>query len=59
MTGAFAVGPVSGGAFNPAVATGIILLGLAGWKCYWVYLVGDFAGAAAAAAAYRLVNGSD
>jgi len=59
MTGAFAVGPVSGGAFNPAVATGITLMGLAAWNHYWVYLVGDLAGAAAAAVAYRLVNGND
>ena len=59
MTGAFAVGAVSGGAFNPAVATGITLMGLASWSHYWLYLVGELAGAAAAATAYRLVNGND
>jgi len=59
MTGAFAVGGVSGGAFNPAVATGITLMGLSLWSNYWVLLAGEAAGALAAAAAYRVVNGSD
>jgi aquaporin Z len=30
MVGAFAVGPVSGGAFNPAVGLGVTVMGLAG-----------------------------
>jgi aquaporin Z len=59
MTGAFAVGNVSGGAFNPAVATGITLMGLSLWGNLWVLLAGEAAGAVAAAAAYRVVNGSD
>ena len=41
MTGAFAVGNVSGGAFNPAVATGITLMGLSSWGHYWLFLVGE------------------
>jgi aquaporin Z len=57
MVGAFSVGGVSGGAFNPAVATGITLMGLAGWSHYWLFLVGELGGAAVAALAYRLVNG--
>jgi aquaporin Z len=59
MTGAFAVGNVSGGAFNPAVATGITLMGLSFWGNYWVLLAGEAAGAVAAAAAYRVVNGAE
>ena len=59
MTGAFAVGGVSGGAFNPAVATGITVMGLSFWGNYWVLLAGEVAGALAAAAAYKAVNGSD
>ncbi|HXN35854.1 MAG TPA: aquaporin [Opitutaceae bacterium] len=59
MTGAFAVGNVSGGAFNPAVATGITLMGLSYWGNLWVLLAGEAAGAVAAAAAYRVVNGSE
>jgi aquaporin Z len=59
MTGAYAVGGVSGGAFNPAVATGITLMGLSTWGHYWVFLVGELGGAALAAFAYKLVNGSE
>jgi aquaporin Z len=59
MVGAFAVGGVSGGAFNPAVATGITLMGLSFWNNLWVLIAGEAAGALAAATAYKLVNGSD
>jgi aquaporin Z len=59
MTGAFAVGGVSGGAFNPAVATGITLMGLEFWSNYWVLITGEIAGAIAAATAYKLVVGTD
>jgi aquaporin Z len=59
MVGAFAVGNVSGGAFNPAVATGITRMGLSLWSNYWVLLSGEVAGAIAAATVYKVVNGSD
>jgi aquaporin Z len=59
MVGAFAVGNVSGGAFNPAVATGITLMGLSTWGHYWVYLVSEALGAIAAVAAYKLVHGAE
>jgi aquaporin Z len=59
MVGAFAVGGVSGGAFNPAVATGITRMGLSLWSNYWVLLSGEVAGAIAAATVYKIVNGSD
>ena len=59
MVGAFAVGGISGGAFNPAVATGITLMGLSSWGHYWVYVVSELAGGAVAALAYKVVNGSD
>lgn len=59
MTGAFAVGGVSGGAFNPAVATGITLMGLQTWSNIWVFLVGNFGGGAVAALTYKLVNGDE
>ena len=57
--GAFAVGGVSGGAFNPAVAVGITFLHLSNWGNLWVFLVGNFAGAAVAAYTYKFVNGED
>jgi len=59
MVGAFAVGGISGGAFNPAVATGITLMGLSSWNHYWVFLASELAGGAVAALTYRVVNGSD
>jgi aquaporin Z len=59
MTGAFAVGGVSGGVFNPAVAVGVTLMGLQTWANLWVYLVANFGGAALAAFTYRYVNGTD
>jgi aquaporin Z len=49
MVGAFAVGPVSGGAFNPAVGLGVTVMGLADVTHLIVYLVADFLGGAAAA----------
>ena len=59
MTGAFAVGNVSGGAFNPAVAVGITLMGLQTWGNIWVFLLGNLGGGAVAAFTYRLVNGDE
>ena len=59
MTGAFAVGNVSGGAFNPAVAIGVTLMGLQTWDNLWVFLLGNFGGAALAAVTYKLVNGDE
>src|SRR6266511_2162084 len=41
MTGAFAVGDISGGAFNPAVALGLCLLGISSWGNIWMYLVAN------------------
>jgi aquaporin Z len=57
--GAYAVGGVSGGVFNPAVAVGVCLMGVISWGSFWIFLVANFAGAIAAAAAYKVVNGAD
>lgn len=54
--GAYAVGGISGAVFNPAVAVGITLMGLQTWANLWVFLVADFAGAAAAAFAFKLLS---
>jgi aquaporin Z len=48
-TGAFAVGSISGGAFNPAVAIGATVLGLFSWSHIWIYLLANLAGGVAAA----------
>lgn len=56
--GAFAGGPISGGAFNPAVGFGATLtaatLGSGGFGDLWLYVAGPIAGAAIGAAVHLL-----
>jgi aquaporin Z len=59
MVMAFAVGPISGGAFNPAVATGITIMHLAHASNIWIYIIGDLAGGAAAAVVFKYINPDD
>lgn len=59
LSGAFAVGNISGGAFNPAVAFGISLMGLAAWPSIWIYLLAEFAGGAVAALLFKALNPAD
>jgi aquaporin Z len=59
MVGAFAVGSVSGGAFNPAVAIGVTIMGLANPVNIWIYLVGNLAGGAVAGLAFKALNPRD
>jgi len=51
-------GPISGGAFNPAVATGSLVInalyGAGDLGHLWLYLVGPFAGGALAALIFKL-----
>jgi len=56
MTGAFAVGNISGGAFNPAVAVGVTLMGLSAWPSIWIFWVAELAAGAAAAFVFRVVD---
>src|SRR5260370_13332735 len=42
LVGAFSVGNISGGAFNPPVPTGISLLGLSSCQNTWIYLIPKF-----------------
>jgi aquaporin Z len=51
--GALAVGSISGGAFNPAVALGATVMGLFSWSHIWLYLLANLAGGVAAAGAFR------
>jgi aquaporin Z len=59
LTGAFAVGGISGGAFNPAIAVGITTMGISPVANLWFYLVADLLGGAAAAAVFRTLNPTD
>lgn len=60
--GAFAGGPISGGAFNPAVGLGpaIVhaLVGGGNISHVWLYIVGPLVGAALAAGVFRVQHGS-
>ena len=58
LAGAFAVGDISGGAFNPAVAIGASALGLLPWSSIWMYLAANFLGGAVAAVAFKAMNPS-
>lgn len=60
MAIAFAGGPLSGGAFNPAVACGPMLydsfMGGASLSSCWIYLVGPFLGGIVSAFVYKYLN---
>jgi aquaporin Z len=55
VTGAFAVGGISGGAFNPAIAVGAMVTGLLKWSNIWIYLLADFLGGLVAARVFLYV----
>ena len=57
--GAFAVGGISGGVFNPAVALGGSAAGIFAWSTVWVYLLVELVAGAAAGLAFRALNPSD
>ena len=59
LTGAFAVGAISGGAFNPAVAAGATMLKILALKKIWIYLLAEFAGGALAGIVFRFLNPDD
>jgi len=56
---AFSFGGISGGAFNPAIATGITVMHIEKIANFWIYLVANFAGGAMAALAFRFINPED
>ena len=56
MVGALCVGPISGGAFNPAVAIAACVSGLFVWSQLWIYIVGCLAGGVIAALLFKAVS---
>ncbi len=56
MVGAFAVGGISGGAFNPAVAIGGSIMSIFAWGNIWIYLVAELVAGAAAALVFVLLH---
>jgi aquaporin Z len=59
MVGAFAVGGISGGAFNPAVAIGAAIMGLLNFSQIWIHLIADLAGGVVAGLAFNFLNPDD
>jgi aquaporin Z len=57
LAGAFAVGAISGGAFNPAVALGQIVHGAVGFSHIWEYWLAQFVGGAVAGFAFLYLQG--
>jgi aquaporin Z len=58
-TMAFALGGISGGAFNPAVAVGITKLHLVDAGNLWIYFTANLAAGALAALVFKFVNPDD
>ena len=56
---ATAFGAVSGGAFNPAVATGATVVGAFALKNIWIYLIACFGGGVLAALVFNFNNEDD
>jgi len=59
LVGAYAVGGISGGAFNPAVAIGAGIMKLISFGTIWIHLLADFAGGAVAAIAFKALSKND
>jgi len=59
MVGAFSVGVISGGAFNPAVAVGAAVMKLVAFSSIWIHLVADLLGGLGAGVAFKFLNPED
>jgi aquaporin Z len=59
FAGAVAVGGISGGAFNPAVGLGVVIMGLEGLSQLWVYLAAQVAAGIVAALVFKAQDSGD
>ena len=59
VAGAFAVGAISGGAFNPAVSFGAAAMGLFAWRTLWVYVAAQTLAGIAAGVSFVALNPDD
>jgi aquaporin Z len=57
--GVFAVGSLTGAAFNSAVGLGVCLFGLSAWANIWIYVVANLLGGVVAAAVFRVISPED
>jgi aquaporin Z len=56
LVGAYAVGAISGGAFNPAVALGITIMNISLWSNLWIFIVANLLGGACAALVFNAAH---
>lgn len=56
---AFVIGKYSGGAYNPAVATGLSLQGSFCWSQIWIYLLSSLLAGVVAGAVFKMNNPDD
>jgi aquaporin Z len=59
MAGAFSVGSIGGGAFNPAVAIGVAVMKVVSFSQIWVHIVADLAGGLVAGLVFKFLNPGD
>jgi len=59
MVGAFSVGAISGGAFNPAVAVGVAMMKLVNFADIWIHVAADLAGGLVAGLTFKFLNPDD
>jgi aquaporin Z len=59
LVGVYAVGGISGGALNPAVAVGITMLGISTVGNLWIYLVANLLGGVAAGLVFNVLDLGD
>jgi len=59
LAGAYSVGGISGGAFNPAVAVGITIMGLSAIANIWIFLVANLAAGTAAGVLFKAMHPKD
>ncbi len=59
MAAVYAIGNISGGAVNPAVAIGLTIMGLSRLSNLWIFLVANFAGGALAATIFKITNAQE
>ncbi len=59
LASSYALGGLSGGAFNPAIALGATVAGMFAWDDIGIYLIGTLLGGAAAATVFHVTYGRE
>jgi aquaporin Z len=59
LAGIFAVGSISGGAFNPAVAIGAAVMKIVNFQDIWIHIMAELAGGLLAGVTFKFLNPTD